>query len=38
VHNRFDRISKGMTVAGSKIVPRVGFDVMASCGMFAAAA
>jgi len=31
---RFEQISKAMNVSGSRIVPRVGRDVYASCGTF----
>jgi 23S rRNA (adenine2503-C2)-methyltransferase len=34
LQDRFVEISAGMQLAGSRMVPRVGFDVKASCGMF----
>ncbi|MNU19516.1 Dual-specificity RNA methyltransferase RlmN [compost metagenome] len=34
IQKYFDTITKYMSVGGSRIVPRVGFDVKASCGMF----
>lgn len=34
IRNYFDVLSTFMTIPGSRIVPRVGFDVKASCGMF----
>lgn len=34
ITERFAEIEQSMKLAGSRIVPRVGFDVKASCGMF----
>jgi len=34
IAKRFEEITPYMKVEGSRIVPRVGFDVKASCGMF----
>lgn len=34
IQERFEQFSSVMKVSGSKIVPRVGKDVFASCGMF----
>lgn len=34
IQARFEQMKRYMTVPGSRIVPRVGFDVSASCGMF----
>lgn len=34
IHSRFNQILPYMTVPGSRIVPRVGRDVFASCGTF----
>lgn len=34
IEMRFQKLSSVMTAPGSRVVPRVGFDVKASCGMF----
>lgn len=34
IHARFEQLKEVMLVPGSRIVPRVGFDVKSSCGMF----
>lgn len=34
LHERFKQLEEVMLIRGSRIVPRVGFDVSASCGMF----
>jgi adenine C2-methylase RlmN of 23S rRNA A2503 and tRNA A37 len=34
IQARFEQLKQVMLVPGSRIVPRVGFDVMASCGCF----
>ena len=34
VQERFEQLSSAMKLSGSKIIPRVGRDIAASCGMF----
>ena len=34
IQARFEQLKEVMLIPGSRIVPRVGFDVKSSCGMF----